>query len=109
MRLAQYRALGARVEPEHRDGAAAAPAESLQDLQRRGLAGAVRAEQGEDLPLSYVQVDAADGLEVAVAHAQVVHVDREDGSGRHRVGRRAGSSPSRSVAWRSLSAPCGFR
>src|SRR5207247_6708883 len=38
-----------RVDPEYGDGAGVAAAVSLEDLDRRRLAGAVRAEQGENL------------------------------------------------------------
>ena len=43
----------------------------LEDLDGRGLAGAVRAEQGEDLAAGDLEVDAADRGDVPVALAQV--------------------------------------
>ena len=63
------RALG-RVVAEHRHLAAAARAVALEDLHRRGLAGAVGAEQPEHLAAAHRDVDAAHRLVVAVALAQ---------------------------------------
>ena len=37
-----------------------------EQLERRGLAGAVRAEEGDELALLDVEIDAADGLDLAV-------------------------------------------
>jgi hypothetical protein len=58
------------------------PAEALEDLQRRGLAGAVRAEQREDLAAADLEAEAGDGVEAAtvggrVGADQVVDLDRE--------------------------------
>ena len=54
------RALGrARVEAEHADLARVALPVALEDLDRRRLAGAVRAEQAEDLADGHLEVDAA--------------------------------------------------
>ncbi len=60
----------AGVVAEHRDLAAAARAVALEDLDGRRLAGAVRAEQAEHLAALHGDVDAAHGLELAVALAQ---------------------------------------
>ena len=48
--------------PRTRDLAAGAPPEAFEDLHRGGLARAVRAEEGEDLPAPHVEVDACHGL-----------------------------------------------
>ena len=47
------------VVPEHLDPAAVARAEALEDLDRRGLAGTVGPEQGEDLALLHLEGDVA--------------------------------------------------
>ena len=51
-----------RVEAEHPDPAAVGPAQALEDLDRRRLAGAVRAEQAEQLPALDGERDAAHDL-----------------------------------------------
>ena len=68
-----------RVEAEDVHLAAVARAVALEDLDRRRLAGAVRAEQAEDLALPDLEADAAQGLLLAVRLAQVA-----DGDRRHR-------------------------
>ena len=55
-------ALG-RIEAEDRDRARGALAVALEDLDGRGLARAVRAQEREDLALVDGQVDALDGLQ----------------------------------------------
>ena len=55
-----------RVEPEHARLTGAPRPVALQDLDRRRLPGAVRAEEGEYLADAYLEVDAADRLELAV-------------------------------------------
>ena len=61
-----------RVDAEDRDGAGVARAVALEHLDRRRLAGAVRAEQAEDLALLDLEVDPADGLDLPVGLVQVV-------------------------------------
>jgi len=56
----------ARVGAKNGDLAAVAPPVSLKDLDRRGLARAVRAEQGEYLTVPNVPVDTVDSHGVAV-------------------------------------------
>ena len=56
-----------RVEAEHLDLAAVALPVALEDLDGRRLAGAVRAEQAEDLARRHLEVDSAHRLERAVA------------------------------------------
>src|SRR5580693_6631797 len=58
--------------------------EAFEDLHRGGLAGAVRPEEGEDLPGPHVEIDAGDGLLAAVALHQAADADhwlRLGGSG----------------------------
>ena len=64
------------VVPEHRHLAAVARAVPLEDLHRRGLAGAVGPEQPEHLAAAHLDVDPAHGLVLAVALVQVAHLDR---------------------------------
>ena len=59
-----------RVDAEHLDGAGVALPVALEDLDRRRLAGAVRAEQAEHLAGLDREVDAAERLVGAVALAQ---------------------------------------
>src|SRR5262249_7933596 len=54
------------------DRARARPHQPGQRRQDRGLAGAVRAEEGHDLPLVDAERDAADRLDMAVRHDQVI-------------------------------------
>ena len=65
-----------RVVAEHGHVAAAAVAVALEDLDRRRLARAVRAEQADHLAALDAEREAAHGLDVAVALPQVVHLDR---------------------------------
>src|SRR5262249_34577547 len=78
-----------RIRPEHLDLAAVPLAVPLEDLDRRRLAGTVRAEQPEHLAGCDLEVDAAERLVGAVAlpesgHANRctagLHADRVDGS-----------------------------
>ena len=59
-----------RIDPEHRDLAAASAAVALEDLDRRRLAGAVGAEEREDLAAVDLEVDPAHRLDIAVGLAQ---------------------------------------
>ena len=67
------------VDAEDADLAPVGLAQPLEDLDGRGLARTVRAEQAEDLALRDVEVDAVDGLDVAVALGQAA--DADDGFG----------------------------
>jgi hypothetical protein len=60
---------------EDLDLAAVAVLVALQDLHGGRLAGPVRSQQGEALPLGDLEVDPADGLHLAVCLAQAVHLD----------------------------------
>src|SRR5439155_16938357 len=65
-----------RVEAEHLDPPAVGAAVALEDLDRRRLAGAVRAEQAEDLALLDLEADPAQRLLAAVPLAQILDEDR---------------------------------
>jgi hypothetical protein len=64
------------VVAEDRDDPARAAAIALEDLDGRGLARAVGAEQPEHLARRDLEVDAAHGLVLAVALVEVAHEDR---------------------------------
>lgn len=51
------------IEPEHLDAALGGGREALQQVERRGLAGAIGAEQPEYLAFDSAEIDALDGLE----------------------------------------------
>ena len=74
----------ARVAAEHLGPAGVAAAEPLQDLQRGGLARAVRPEQREDLAVRDSEAHPAHGRHRAVALGQPGHDDR--------AGRRDGAT-----------------
>ncbi len=63
------------VEAVDAGGPCIGPEQGGQDLHHRGLAGAVRAEQGDDAAGGHVEVDAAKDLEVAVGLGQVLDED----------------------------------
>ena len=50
-------------------------AEALEDLQRRGLAGPVGAEEPEELPRLHGEADPVHGPHIAVGHHEVVRLD----------------------------------
>jgi hypothetical protein len=56
--------------------------QAAQHLDRRGLAGAVGAEQAVDLAVADIEIDAFHGLEAAVDPAQVDRGDRRSASSR---------------------------
>jgi hypothetical protein len=80
--------VAADVDPEDADFAAIGLAQSLEDLDGRGLARPVRPEESEDLALRDVEVDAVDGLHVAVSLGEAT--DADDGFGRGRDGHGCG-------------------
>src|SRR5262249_16186893 len=94
------RALGARgIEAEHADSASVALGVPRENLARRGLAGAVRPEQSEDLPLVDPEADAADGFLTAVRLAQLLDDDRAHSTTIWTpAGGKGGSAPPRSAA-----------
>ena len=80
-----------RVDAEHGDRPGVAPPIALQDLDGGRLAGPVRAEQGEDLPVLDREVDARDGVDLPVPLPQALHDDRR----RHPLPFPVGSDASR--------------
>src|SRR5439155_17367658 len=82
-----------RVVAEDAHLPAVAPTVALQDLHDGGLAGAVRAEQGEHLPLLDLEADPTHGLELAVALAEVADFDGRHGSGGYPVPRSSRYPP----------------
>ena len=75
---------GPRQDPHVARGSAPI---ALEDLDGRRLAGAVRAQEGEDLAALDLEVEPCDRLDLAVALAQPF--DRDGGSARSIVDRRA--------------------
>src|SRR5207253_2155723 len=67
--------LHAGIVAEDFDFAAGARPETFEDLDGSGFAGAVGAEQAEDLAGSDLEVNTADGVDVAVGFAQAAHGD----------------------------------
>ena len=63
------------VAAEHADASAGARAQSLEDFDGGGLAGAVGAEQAEDFAGAHFEIDALDGREAAVALGEGFHLD----------------------------------
>src|SRR5262249_1180829 len=109
--LAEVRAGPLGIVPEDAHLARVAAAVPLEDLHRRRLAGAVRAEKTEDLALLDREVDPPHRLEAPVGLAQAAHLDR-----RHRptsldawrasaTSWRTSSPTSRSQATSSRSSP----
>ena len=72
----QALSLPRRVKAENLDRAVVAGPVTLEDLDGGGLPGAVRAEDGEDLPALDEQVDPPHRLHAAVRLGQTVHLDR---------------------------------
>ena len=71
--LAPVETRGGRVLAEHGHRPAVALAVALEDLDGRRLAGAVRAEQPEDLALRDLEADSAQRLELLVGLAEIVY------------------------------------
>ena len=61
------------IEAEHLHGARVPRSQSLEDLHRGGLAGAVGPEDAEDLAAADVEVQAVQHLPLAVRLAQAAH------------------------------------
>jgi hypothetical protein len=64
------------------DLATGALPEAFEDLYSGGLAGAVGAEEGEDLPVPHVEIDAGNGFLAAVAFHQAADADHRLRTGR---------------------------
>ena len=99
-------AVAARVEPEHADRARVGRPQPADGLDRGGLAGAVGAEDGEDLALLDREGHAVDRRAVAVALDEVGDFDDVHGPsvGRSRArGHRPGGWNGRSTRWSRVS------
>src|SRR3954469_25769031 len=72
---AQLAVARGRIEAEHGHVAGAPLAVALEDLDRGGLARAVRPEQSEYLAAPHRERHTAHGLELAIALAQAVYLD----------------------------------
>ena len=68
-------ALAGDVEAAHAGGAGGGPRQRAEHVDRRALAGAVGAEEAEDLAGSDGERDAADGLDLAVGLDEVLDLD----------------------------------
>src|SRR5205823_5128363 len=68
--------LGGHVVTGHLGGPRAGTGQRAQNLDGGGLAGAVGAEETERLPGGHLEVDAADGLDLAVVLGQAGDRDR---------------------------------
>src|SRR5438270_1137042 len=82
--------MGRGIDAKHRDSSGIAGAESLQDLNGRRLARAVRPEQGKDFSLRDGDVNTLDRYQAAVRLAQALNFDngaRHDGDYRTRTSR----------------------
>src|SRR5690606_15669854 len=62
------------IDAEHAHLAGRAVAVALEDLDRGGFAGAVRAEQGEGLAAADVEVDNTHGLEILISLVEAPHL-----------------------------------
>src|SRR5207244_2788638 len=60
--------------PTERDRPLRGPLQAGDRLERRGLAGPVAADEGDDLAFLHVQVDAFDGLDPAVVDAEALQL-----------------------------------
>ena len=75
MRSSSARSAARRVEAEHLDVAGVGPAMALEDLHGGALAGAVGAEQAEDLSVLDLEADAAHRLVAVVGLSQAGNGD----------------------------------
>ena len=67
---AQRQVVAAPAVTEHLDVARVGHPQAFEDLDRGGLAGAIRAEQAEALAGADLEVEAPDGMDVAVVLEQ---------------------------------------
>jgi hypothetical protein len=76
-------ALAGDVEAVHAGGAGGGPGERAEHVDRRALAGAVGAEEAEDLAAGDGERHTADGLDLAVGLDERVDLDGGRGGGAH--------------------------
>src|SRR6185312_5754794 len=77
------------------DGAGLRVIEAVDDVQHRGLAGAVRADDGEDLVLADVEADVGQCLDAAEGEADVVRLEDRRADPLHAAGCGAAGAASR--------------
>ena len=70
-----------------------------QRVHQRRLAGAVAADEGDDLTGVEVDADAVDGVDAAEGHADVAHLDERDGRPRCDGGGSAGDVGHGAASW----------
>ena len=68
-----------RIEAAHADVAAVWIAQTFEDFDGGGLAGAIGAEQAKYFPFVHTEADAAHGLHVAIVFDQII--DLQNGIG----------------------------
>jgi hypothetical protein len=83
----------AHVAPEHLRAAAARADQGEQDLQRGGLARAVRADEAEDLALAHAEADALEHALLAHAEAGPVVLDEALDLDHHPAHRPTSTTP----------------
>ncbi|GAA3312126.1 hypothetical protein FHR33_002916 [Nonomuraea dietziae] len=71
------------IRAEHLDASRRPRPEPFHDLERGGLARAVRAEQGQHLSLTRLEGHVVQDVGRAVTHAQAVHVEHDRAGGRY--------------------------
>ena len=89
-----------RIEPQHADDAAVGRAQPFDALHRGGLAGAVGADEAEDLALVDVEAHTVDRDGAAVGLAEIL--DADDGVAGHEAG-----GPIVSRRWRRVAVRAG--
>jgi hypothetical protein len=95
----------ARVAPEDASPTFVRRPQSEQDQERRGLAGAVRAEQGDDLADPHSEAEALQRLDLSVALADALEHRGDLGAGRRRERHRRRQR--RTSAFGSISSAVG--
>ena len=70
-----------QIAPRVEDLAGPGPAQPRDRVQGRALAGAVGADEGDDLAVPDLQGDALEGLDVAVEDVDVLHVQQHVAGG----------------------------
>ena len=77
-RFAQLmRLAGEHVAALEQDFAAIGPQEAIQQIEQRGLAGAVRADDAEDLVSVELEADVLDGLQPAERRREIADLEND--------------------------------
>jgi hypothetical protein len=77
-----------QVAAAEADGPLLGPVQARQAVEQRGLAGAVGADDGEQLVLADLERHRPQGLETGEAQVQVVDLEQRAGHDSHRLRRR---------------------